>query len=73
MTSKDDIEKYYKWTDEACDIIRDDPYKSYGLVKFQDNIWKVPIDYYAKCNPRSNQEARLPELLQYFLKEYVVH
>lgn len=71
MTSGDNTKKYYEWIDAACKEIKKNPYKSYSLVKYDDIVWEVSIDYYAQLNPRDNQKAKLPDFLEYLIKMFM--
>ena len=71
MTSPEDEAYYNEWVDKACEVIKDDPYGNYCLAYINGKIEKKPIDYYAKLNPRENQEAFLSEDLETLLNEYM--
>ena len=71
LTSPEDEAYYNEWVDKACEVIKDDPYGNYCLAYNDGQIEKKPIDYYAKLNPKENQEAFLSEDLEALLNEYM--
>ena len=71
MTSPEDEAYYNAWVDKACEVISDDFYGNYCLAYNDGKIEKKPIDYYAKLNPKENQEAFLSEDLEDLLSQYM--
>lgn len=85
MMSSGDNELYNKWIHYACEIIESDPYGSYCIANFAEDledfssldclryksIEKKPIDYYAKLNPREGQKAELAYELENLILQYM--
>lgn len=72
MTSKDDIRIYNKWVDNICtSIIAKDPHSSYCVANIGGLVFKKPIDYYAKLNPREGQKAEIAEDLKELMVSYM--
>lgn len=85
MMSSGDNELYNKWIHYACEIIVSDPYGSYCIANFAEDledfssmdclryksIEKKPIDYYAKLNPREGQKAELSGELENLIFQYM--
>jgi len=71
MSTEEDKLYYDEWVDKVCEVIRDDPFGNYCLAYINGQIEKKPIDYYAKLNPKENQEAILSADLEALLHEYM--
>ena len=71
LTTDEDKLYYDKWVDKACEFIRAEPFGNYCLAKIGEEIFKRPIDYYARLNPKENQKATLSRELEDLLKEYM--
>lgn len=71
MTTPEDMERYSNWLDDVVHLISQMPYESYCIVNDGISRWREPIDYYAKLNPRENQQAELSKGLEELLKSYM--
>lgn len=72
MTSEDDIRIYNKWIDNICtSIIARDPHSSYCVANIDGELFKKPIDYYAKLNPREAQKAEIKDNLKELMIRYM--
>lgn len=71
MTTKEDEHEYGLWIDQITDMIADSKDECFCVVRNGYIYNKVPIDYYAKLNPREGQVAVLDNSLQKLLKNYM--
>lgn len=70
MTTKEDEHEYGLWIDQIASIIAQHKDESFCIVK-DGTFYKMPIDYYAKLNPRNGQKAELSEELTELMKLYM--
>lgn len=64
---------YDEWIDYiSCKIIARNPLDSYCIVKDYNGLYGIlPIDYYARLNPRNKQNDQLPYDLDNLIKNYM--
>lgn len=65
--------EYDEWIDYiSCKIIARNPLDSYCIVKDYNGLYGIlPIDYYARLNPRNKQNDQLPYDLDNLIKNYM--
>ena len=71
MTTEEDIKKYNIWVNSVADYILCNLDHSYCMVKRKNMIWEVPIDYYAKLNPRKKQIPEMDAFSKYWLEKFM--
>ena len=70
MTTKEDEHEYGLWIDQIASIIAQHKDESFCIAK-NGTFYKMPINYYAKLNPRNGQKAELSEELTELMKLYM--
>lgn len=73
MTTESDVIEYNVWIDKVSDHIASNINNSYCLVKYHDEIWEAPIDYYAINNPKEAQTPEIDTFTNYWLKMYMAN
>jgi len=71
MTTKADEHEYGLWIDQITSIIEKSPDECFSVVRQGHSYKKMPVDYYAKLNPRKGQVAVLDSSLNELLKAYM--
>lgn len=71
MTTKADEHEYGLWIDQITSIIEKSPDECFSVVRQGHSYKKMPVDYYAKLNPRKGQVAVLDSSLNELLKTYM--
>lgn len=72
MTTPEDMKKYSEWLSDVVDYISENPLDSYSIVNDGTSRYREPIDYFARLNPRENQNATLSKGLEWLLMDYMV-